>query len=244
MNFIGRDAECEERGQAAAYVLRALEPEEAERYREHLEGCAACSADVLRLQPAADSLAAEVPRLPAPAELGGRVMASVGPEAELLRAAGAEADRPPRASRVRWRWSRAQALVAVVAMGIGLLIGATAINTGEQAPVTRTIPAQVTSSTPGARAVVRQVGGHAELVVSGIAPPPPGKIYEIWLAREGSAAPQATNALFGVSRVGGRASVDVPGSLGVVLQVLVTAEPLGGSSHPTSTPIIVAKLRS
>jgi anti-sigma-K factor RskA len=244
VSFIGRDAECEQRGQAAAYVLRALEPDQAERYREHLESCAACNADVLRLQPAADSLAAEVARLPAPAELSGRVMASVGPEAELLRAAGPEADFPARESRGRWRWTRPQAVVAVVAMGIGLLIGATAIDKGSQAPVTRTIAAQVTSSTPGARAVVRQVGGHAELVVSGIAPPPPGKIYEIWLAREGSAAPQATNALFGVSRVGGRASVDVPGSLGVVLQVLVTAEPLGGSSHPTSTPIIVAKLRS
>ena len=243
MNFIGRDAECEMRGQAAAYVLRALEHDEADRYREHLDRCAVCSADVSRLQPVADSLPASVPRVSAPLELSGRIMTSVGPEAELLRAAGADADRLP-SSRWRWRGRRRQALIAVVAMGVGLLIGATAINTGSRAPVTRVIPAQVTSTTPGARAVVRQVGGHAELVVSGVAPPPPGKIYEIWLARAGSVAPQATNALFGVSRVGGRASVDVPGPLAPVLQVLVTAEPLGGSAHPTSTPIIVAKLRS
>jgi anti-sigma-K factor RskA len=243
MSFIGRDAECEKRGQAAAYVLRALEHDEAERYRAHLDDCAVCSADVSRLQPVVDSLPASVPRVSASQELSERVMTSVGPEAELLRAAGAEADRLP-SSRLRWPGRRRQALIAAVAMGVGLLIGATVIDTGSQAPVTRVIPAQVSSTTPGARAVVRQVGGHAELVVSGIAPPPRGKIYEIWLAREGSSAPQATNALFGVSRNGGSASVDVPGSLGVVLQVLVTAEPLGGSAHPTSTPIIVAKLRS
>ena len=46
MNFIGRDAECEMRGQAAAYVLRALEHDEADRYREHLDRCVVCSADV------------------------------------------------------------------------------------------------------------------------------------------------------------------------------------------------------
>jgi hypothetical protein len=42
----------------------------------------------------------------------------------------------------------------------------------------------------------------------------------------------------------GDASVNVPGNLSGVHQVMVTAEPLGGSSHPTSSPIIVATLPS
>jgi anti-sigma-K factor RskA len=236
-----RVEECDELGQAAAYVLAALEPDEGERYREHLDRCSECRAEVSRLQPVVDSLPASLPRLLAPADMRDRVMAQVHSEAELLQAAGAGADRPQPA-RSRWRLRRPQLLSAAVAMGVGLLIGAVVLNTGSRAPVTRVTPAQLATMPSGARAVLRQVGGHAELVVSGVSQPPRGKIYELWLAREGQ-APQATDALFGVTHSGG-ASVNVPGSLAGVRQVLVTAEPLGGSTHPTSSPVIVATLRS
>ncbi|MGA7705839.1 MAG: hypothetical protein WB998_13195, partial [Solirubrobacteraceae bacterium] len=79
----------EERGQAAAYVLSALEQREAERYREHLDGCARCAAEVARLQPVADSLATSVSPVVASDELRASVMARVRSEAELLNAAGA-----------------------------------------------------------------------------------------------------------------------------------------------------------
>jgi anti-sigma-K factor RskA len=235
------DSDCVEQGQTAAYVLSALEQREAERYREHLDDCAACSADVVRLRPVADSLATSVPRAVASQELRARVMASVRSEAELLHAAGAAADRPEPA-RSRWRMRRPQFLITAVAMGVGLLIGVLAIDTGSHTPVTHVTSAQLASLPPGARAVLRQTGSHAELVVSGVSQPPRGKIYELWLARSG-AAPQPTSALFGVTRAGD-ASVNVPGNLSGVRQVMVTAEPLGGSSHPTSSPIIVATLRS
>jgi anti-sigma-K factor RskA len=237
----GNDGDCEERGQAAAYVLSALEHEEAVRYREHLDGCGECKADLAVLQVAADSLPLSVSRVTAPPELRKRVMAQVRSEADLLKAAGAGADRPEPA-RPRWRLRRPQLLITAGALGVGLLIGSLVIDTGAQAPLTRVSTAQLASMPPGARAVLRQVGAHAELVVSGVSQPPRGKIYELWLARPG-AAPQATSALFGVTR-GGSASVNVPGSLAGVRQVMVTAEPLGGSAHPTSQPVIVATLRS
>jgi hypothetical protein len=72
-------------------------------------------------------------------------------------------------------------------------------------------------------------------MLAGMPQPPPGKIYEIWLSR--GAAPQPTDALFGVTRHG-RGAVAVPGSLRGVKEVLVTSEPLGGSTHPTSAPLI------
>jgi anti-sigma-K factor RskA len=241
MSGASHDQECGELGQAAPYVLSALEHDEAERYLKHLHNCSVCSAEVSRLQPIADSLATNVPRVSASPELHERVMASVRAEAELLHAAGASADRPW-SVRPHWRLRRAQLLTAVVALGIGLLIGALVFNTESQAPVTRVTSAQLASVPPGARAFLRQVGGRAELVVTGLSQPPRGKIYEIWLAGAGT-APRSTDALFGVTH-GGSAAVDVPGSLIGVRQVLVTAEPLGGSLHPTSTPILVAKLRS
>jgi anti-sigma-K factor RskA len=237
----GHDPECAERGTAAAYVLRTLGREEAERYREHLDDCLACSADVSSLQPVVDSLPAAVPQVVAPEELRERVMATVRSEAELLHAAGAGADRPQLA-RPRWRLRRLQLLTAAGAMALGVLVGAVALDTGSHTPAPRVTPAQLASLPSGAKAVLRQVGGHAELVVSSVSQPPRGKIYELWLAREGK-APQATNALFGVTH-SGSASVNVPGNLAGVRQVMVTAEPLGGSPHPTSTAIIVATLPS
>jgi hypothetical protein len=63
-----------------------------------------------------------------------------------------------------------------------------------------------------------------------------GKIYEVWLARR-SGAPQPTNALFGVTSRGS-GSVNVPNGLHGVREVMVTSERLGGSSHPTSPPLI------
>ena len=235
------ESDCEERDQAAAYVLSALDQHETERYREHLASCADCSAGVARLQPVADSLATSVSPVVASHELRARVMASVRSEAELLHAAGAGADRPQPA-RPRWRLGRPQALVTALALGVGLLIGAFALDTGSQSPTTRVTAAQLASMPPGAKGVLRQVGSHAELILSGVSQPPRGKIYELWLARPGS-APRATSALFGVTHAGS-ASVNVPGDLTGVRQVMVTAEPLGGSPHPTSSPVVVARLRS
>jgi hypothetical protein len=236
------EGECEKRDQAAAYVLSALDRREGEGYGEHLASCAQCSAEVARLQPVADSLATSVSPVVASEELRSRVMASVRSEAELLHAAGAGADRPQPARRPRRRVGRAQAFVTALALGVGLLIGGFALDTGSKVPATHVTAAQLASMPPGAHGVLRQVGSHAELVLTGVSQPPRGKIYELWVARAG-AQPQATNALFGVTQAGS-ASVNVPGNLARVRQVMVTAEPLGGSLHPTSAPVVVAVLRS
>ena len=66
--------------------------------------------------------------------------------------------------------------------------------------------------------------------------PPFGEIYELWLDRPGS-PPQPTDALFTVTGAGS-ADVQIPDSLRGVRSVLVTAEPLGGSSSPTSAPVL------
>jgi anti-sigma-K factor RskA len=237
---------CSEREQAAAYVLGALEHDEAKRYREHLEGCSICAADVASLQPIISLLSVAAPRVTAPRTLHDHVMSSVRSEAEVLRAAGPAADRPRprrRARLPRLQLGRLQVAVAsAAALGVGVLLGAVVINPGSKATTPLVTPAQLSSVPSTARAFLRQSGGHTELVVLGLPQPPSGKIYEIWLAPAGK-EPLPTDALFGVTRRGG-ASVDVPGNLSGIHQVLVTAEPAGGSSHPTSTPIIAATLRS
>lgn len=87
----------------------------------------------------------------------------------------------------------------------------------------------------GARAYLRRSGAHQELIVSGMGEPPIGEVYEVWLNRGG--APRPTNALFTVTSAG-NAAVEVPGRLAGVREVMVTAEPLGGSASPTSAAVL------
>lgn len=96
--------------------------------------------------------------------------------------------------------------------------------------------ARVAADFRGARAALRRVGGHAELVISGMPQPPIGEVYQVWLAQPG-AQPQPTDALFTVTEAG-QGSVEVPGSLQGVHEVMVTSEPVGGSSHPTSPAVL------
>ena len=232
---------CERRVQdAAAYVLGALPEHESESYREHLGDCVECAAEILALQPVADSLALGVVRVDAPPDLRARLMATVGGEAELLRAAGHEADLPPR-GRVGWRARLAPAMAATAALAAGLAIGALAIN-GGTSTVTRTQTIEAAVAAPGyhATAALQKSGSHVVLVLTGMPAPPPGRIYEVWLER-GAQAPQPTDVLFSVTHSGG-GSVGVPGSLEGVSKVLVTAEPLGGSLKPTREPVIVASI--
>ena len=95
---------------AAAYVLGALPPAEVDGFREHLAGCPDCRRAVEELRVAADALPMGAQQLTPPPALKGRIMAVVESEAELLAAAGAGADRPPkqaprRKERRAW-WAR------------------------------------------------------------------------------------------------------------------------------------------
>ena len=237
MSAHDRDFDCPECVDAAPYVLGALEDSDLQRFREHLASCEPCRAEVAELQRVADMLPASVPPAAAPAALRERVLATVRSEADLLHAAGHQADQPPRPAS-RWR-SRPRSFVTA-----GLALAATAV-------VATAIALSLGTSTPehviggsaplGARASLRQVGDRADLVVSGMPPPALGRIYEVWLKRGRTGAAQPTDALFSVTSRGS-ASVHVPNSLHGVTEVMVTNEPDGGSSRPTTKPLIVVAL--
>jgi hypothetical protein len=66
-------------------------------------------------------------------------------------------------------------------------------------------------------------------------------VYEVWLLHSGSASPQPTDALFTVTKAGS-ATVEVPGGgAGRVREVLVTSEPLGGSTTPSGPVVLRVK---
>lgn len=235
---------CPRIDDAASYVLRAIPDGEWEGYAAHLSHCQLCAAKVAELSVVSDALLSAVPQVSAPPEIRSRVMAVVNAEAELLRAAGPMADRPieqepARRFNLRWLrpWPAAVLAASLLALGIGggaLLTGA-GTGDGSQA---RTIACA--QAPDGASCQMRVTGDSAKLVVAGLEAPPPGRIYQVWLARDDGTAPEPTEALFSVRN--GRASVDVPDDLGDVQQVLVTHEPLGGSEVPTRQPVIAASV--
>jgi anti-sigma factor RsiW len=234
-----------------AYVLGALTDQEAGAFQRHVETCPACREEVALLQPAATALPLMVAQVEAPRRLRRRVMTEVRADAKQ-RARTTRMTRTPETTRTtrtprmlrttRPRWGFLGGPLPRPAMaGLGALLVAAvvaiAISSGSAGP--RLYPAQTAWRT--ARAAVRIVNGRGELLVKGMPVPPAGKVYEVWLQR-GHAAPHATKALFDVTSHGGAAAVAVPGDLSGVSALLVTAEPEGGSTHPTSQPVIVARL--
>jgi hypothetical protein len=235
-----RENQCERGVDIGAYALGALDEHEVEPFREHLETCAGCREELSQLQEVTDSLAIAVPRAEASADLGARLMTVVRGEAELLRAAGDAADRPPARTRSAWRWRVFPAMVATGALAAGVLIGALALNTGSSQQ-TRVIQATVLPPAGhNATAALRKVGSHVELQVTGMPAPALGRIYEVWL-KAGSKPPEPTDALFSVTGQG-NGTVGVPGDLQGVSKVMVTEEPAGGSLEPTRSPVIVASV--
>jgi hypothetical protein len=227
------------RDDCGAYVLGALEEQEAEALRGHLASCIVCRDDVDRLTAAAEVLGLGVPQFAAPPELRARVLDAVRAEAALSEPAPARR----RATRRRRPVAALPWLggLAGAALALGVLLGALVIAPG--APATRIISASVA---PAARwhaqrapvASLRETGTQGQLVVADLPPAPSGRIYEVWIRRGGRA--EATAVLFDATSAG-TATVAVP-DIGGASAVMVTAERLGGARAPTMAPLILADL--
>jgi anti-sigma-K factor RskA len=221
---------------AAAYVLGALEKDELETFRAHLSGCAACREEVAALQHVADALPGAAPAIAPPQDLRRRVMDAVRHEQKGA-ASATLADRPP------W-WHRrlpfpkrrpAVVLGGALAAAVAIVVAVVLASGGSSA--TRVIQADVRGA--GAAELIL-TGGRGELVVSHFPSPGTGRIYQVWLRRP-HGPPLPTRTLFGVT-TGGGGAVGVAGDLHGVSEVLVTSEPAGGSSVPTTAPVITAQL--
>jgi len=234
---------CEYHADVGAYVLKALDEDASVEFAAHLETCEACRREAAELQMVADTLPLAAPQVAPSRAVRDRIMAVAESEAELLRATDAAADRTPAdvaAERRRRRWLPRPALRPALAFGsvACAAVVAVIVATSGGGPESRTVSASLAPA--GAKASVKVTGHRAELSVAGMPSPAGGKVYEVWLVRAGQ-APQATHALFGV-RGDGRAVVEIPEPVADADAIWVTAEPSGGSSVPTSAPVIKAAL--
>lgn len=212
---------------AAAYVLNALEPDEAEAFHRHLEQCAVCRDEVGSLRDVVDALPMAAPQHPVPRGLHRRVLGAVRREP-------GQAPPSARASPARWPVAvRAAALAGGLAAIIVAVVVAVTLASGGS-PGARVVQAST------GNAELRIAGGRGELIVRALPQAPTGQIYEVWLARPNHPL-TPTPTLFDVTTAG-QASVGIPGDLNGVSEVLVTAEPAGGTRVPTHAPVIVARV--
>jgi anti-sigma-K factor RskA len=215
----------------AAYALGALTEEETRRFEAHLRTCHLCQDDLEQLRPVVDALPSAAEPVAPPPALKKRIMSVV--EGEVR-----ERERAARSQRRRaWSLRPVPALVAACALLLaGVGIGLAVISGGGA----DTYDGDFIRAGGQVEMVIEEDRGHGTLKIEDMKQPPEGRVYQVWTHSFGE-DPKPTDALFTVDKYG-NASVDVPGPMDGVDQVLVTDEPRGGSSAPTTAPYLSVRV--
>jgi anti-sigma-K factor RskA len=222
-----------------AYLLGALPELETEVFEKHLESCMTCRRELAELRVAAEALPRAVEPVLPPPELKEKLMATVWAEADQRQEE--KARRRPfleRLPRLTPGWA---AVAAACALAIGIAVGVGVANIGGSSG--QTVAALVDhTQAPSGSASLHVPGGDAQgalLNVQGLPDPGAGKVYEVWVQRDGTMHP--AGALFSVGS-GGSGTAGIPGSLKGAQAVAVTAERDGGTLKPTRMPVLTVKL--
>ena len=220
------------------WVLGALDPDEAEAVRVHVEGCASCREVATRLQRVVGALPLAVEEVTLPPRLRERVLAAaVAPPAQPARAAlpvRRQAARPRPVSRSRIP-TYALAAVAVVALLIGVVAGQVAFRTPQQSQVLRfALTGHGGMSGVQATVVDLRADGVALVDFRGLPPLAADRVYEVWLIpAKGDPVPAAVF----VPDSNGAKVVLVNRSLAGYSVMAVTSESgPNGSQTPTEQP--------
>jgi anti-sigma-K factor RskA len=222
---------------SGAFAIDALTAEEADQFRTHLEGCAACREEVRELREAAARMG-EVEAVAPPAALKSRI----------LSAADRTAQQPPKVARLdegaepsgrrRWVPRLAAAAAAVVLVGGAIGIGQITGDDGTtlQAGVVRVFEAddahtaEVDTSHGAVRVATSPDRGEMAVDTSGLRPLDEEHVYQVWSIADGT-----PSSVLVLPDPGRGASMAMPAA---GTQVAITVEPAGGSEQPTTEPIV------
>lgn len=217
----------------AAYLLGALEPDQAAELERHLEGCARCREEVRWLEPAVRRLPEQVERLEPPPQLRERLLAEVRADAAAVEESQPVAGWLRRLGSGSYGW-RPLAGLAALALALVAFAGYELGNDGSGGGG-GTISA---GQAPGVTATMVPEGAGGTLRLANVHQLPDDKVLEAWVRRDGQV--EAVPALF-VPDHEGRASTRIEDMDGVEV-VMVTAEPEGGSEQPTGEPIVAVSV--
>lgn len=235
-----------------AYVLGALEPEEVDAVERHLaEGCTRCAADLNQASHVKDAL------LVAPALDAGAPPALRERLLNHVRSLKEESHPAPEAEAQHTEPAAAPVTHQTLGSRLRALFGQSAAGntsrryhlTGDHEvdrvlldllldPHCAIVGAPGTSNTDAyARLVTTQTSDTGVLLTNSLQEPESGKVYQVWLLRNGHPVP---NALFTPDHHGQGASlVRANAPILTFDTVAVTPEPIGGSLEPTG-PIVLA----
>jgi anti-sigma-K factor RskA len=237
---------------ADAYALDALDDSQRLRFERHLRGCPACAAEVREYAEVVTALAMAVAAEPPPG-LRDRVLAAAAVTRQLPPEV-AEPRRRPALPRSTWL-PRLATAGAVVGVAAAVTLGVVLVSTQDRL---NTVQAQnqaiaAVLAAPGTRitSATASVGGTATVVLSyserkivftsaGLPPLPSSEVYELWLI--GPVQARRAGLLSAASN--GKTSPVLASGLQPDDKVGVTVEPAGGTSSPTTTPILAMTLPS
>jgi anti-sigma-K factor RskA len=243
---------------AGAYALDALEGAERDRFERHLRRCRACEREVRGFAETATALAMAAAAQP-PQALKERVLAAASvtrqaPPAVAGHRRGrvASGARSPSGTRSRWV-PRAAIAIGAAGLAAAAALGAVEVSTQQRlnSSVAREQEIAAVLTAPDARiaAAPTSVGGRAVVVVSraeqkvvftssGLPALPSSRVYELWLLGPGSARPAGLLP----QASGGKTAPVLASGVAADDKVGVTVEPAGGTTSPTTTPIVVLTL--
>ncbi len=236
---------------SGAYAVDALDGDERSAFEQHLSMCPACQSEVAELSHAAHSLGGLTDSAP-PASLRASVLAGISqvrPLPPLVddTATDAGPDLATEGARVIPLLRRTSTWFAAAAAAVLLAVGGVAWSpwTSDQPTLTAV---QAVEQAPDAALVTNQKGqvtatlaysrtlDRSAITVTGMPPAPDGKTYQLWYVGSDEVA---RSAGFITPAGDGRAEAALDGRLGGAAAVGVTVEPAGGSSSPTTDPIMV-----
>lgn len=226
---------------SGAYSVDALDDYERELFERHLADCTDCRAEVDSLREAAAMLTFAEPVAP-PTSVRDAVLAGITtvrplpPEVPQLQ----DAREARRTRRFPAFMAAAAAVVAVAGAGVAV----NQWDAEDQRPTAaeRVIEAddarKVSLELDGATATLYHSAelGRAAIVTDDLPPPPDGKVYELWLQRDGEMVPA------GLMPVGEDQELLLEGDASDATAAGITVEPTGGSPQPTSPPIALFEL--
>ena len=249
----GKQGRPDLHGLSGVYALDALTGLELDQFEHHLHRCPPCENEVRGFRETATQLAQAVAASP-PIALRERVLAA----ASVTRQLSPEVREMPR-PRMRpaggpWlpRLAVAVAAAAVAAaVALGVVQSSTQHQLSQAQAENRSVAAVLAA--PDARLAVRgtTVGGLATVVASqsrhaliistaGLPALSGGKVYEAWFV----AGQTARRAGLLPALTAGRTAPLLASGLEPGDAVALTVEPAGGTSHPTTTPIVSVPLSS
>ena len=247
-----------------AYAVDALDGDERSAFEQHLSTCDACRSEVAELSHAAHSLGGLTEAAP-PDSLRASVLSGIAQvrplpplvtddasEREPVLATGGvpgagEAAAATEGARVIPLFRRTSTWFAAAAAAVLIAVGGAAWSPWASDQPTLTALQQVEQASDSA-SVTSQKGqvtatlaysrdlDRSAITVTGMPPAPDGKTYQLWYVGSDEVARPAG---FITPAGDGHAEAVLDGHLTGAAAVGVTVEPAGGSSTPTTDPIMV-----